>query len=115
MRTMVRICPPRGEPSQSWRSFLRRRRRRRQVKRRGHSAATIAALISASSTAVYRSVVAIEAALQVCAACPVLARCREWVLSLRPAERPTGVVGGLVIGWRGRRRHGSGEVNGLAS
>jgi hypothetical protein len=34
-------------------------------------------------------------ALALCRHCPVLARCRDWVLSLDPADEPLGVVGGM--------------------
>lgn len=34
-------------------------------------------------------------ALAYCRHCPILTRCREWVLSLDPADEPLGVVGGM--------------------
>lgn len=40
-------------------------------------------------------------ALRVCASCPVLARCRDWLESLPPRERPAGVVAGAVQPERG--------------
>lgn len=36
-------------------------------------------------------------ALELCARCPALARCREYVDSLKPSQRPRGVVAGRVI------------------
>ena len=47
-------------------------------------------------TAMYR-----RQAVETCAECPALERCREWVLSMPRNARPEGVVGGLVI----TRRH----------
>lgn len=38
----------------------------------------------------------VEAARDVCRACPVWNRCREWVLSLPPREDVTGMAGGLT-------------------
>ena len=32
-----------------------------------------------------------------CHRCPVESACREWVLSLPPADRPRGVVGGVHV------------------
>ncbi len=36
-------------------------------------------------------------AIEICAGCPVLARCAAWVATLEPSERPRGVVAGQVI------------------
>lgn len=41
-------------------------------------------------------------ALRVCASCPVLNACRDWLNSLPPRERPAGVVAGAVYTERGR-------------
>lgn len=41
-------------------------------------------------------------ALRLCAACPVLTRCRAWFTSLPIAHRPRGVVAGQVITSNGR-------------
>jgi hypothetical protein len=35
-------------------------------------------------------------AVKVCATCPVLQRCRAWVIGLAPRERPPGVTAGLI-------------------
>ena len=44
----------------------------------------------------------LETALQLCAGCPVLSECRQWVASLEWWQRLTGVVAGaLVIPKRG--------------
>lgn len=43
-----------------------------------------------------------EDALWACSRCPVLGACREWVTGLPAAQRPQGVVGGLVVADRGR-------------
>ena len=40
---------------------------------------------------------AANAALALCAGCPVLAACREWIEGLPADERPSGVVGGVFI------------------
>ena len=40
---------------------------------------------------------ALQPALAVCSRCPVLAVCRQWVLSLPDDQRPRGLVGGLVV------------------
>ncbi len=37
---------------------------------------------------------ALNAALSVCSSCPALDPCRDWFTSLRPSERPEGVVAG---------------------
>jgi hypothetical protein len=39
----------------------------------------------------------LEAALQLCAHCPALVLCRRWVNSLKPWERPVGVVAGTLL------------------
>jgi hypothetical protein len=35
-------------------------------------------------------------AIRVCAHCPVLHRCSEWIASLPPSGRPYGVTAGLI-------------------
>lgn len=37
-----------------------------------------------------------RAALELCAGCPVLAACGAWVASLRPKDRPAGVIAGRI-------------------
>ena len=37
-----------------------------------------------------------EQALQLCAACPCLQRCRDWFTSLPKRDRPHGVVAGVL-------------------
>ena len=39
-------------------------------------------------------------AVKICEACPALERCRRWVDGLEPAERPRGVVAGVVVSYR---------------
>jgi hypothetical protein len=46
----------------------------------------------------------IEQAREVCAACPVLRRCREWTLSLPPSKDVAGVAGGLTAEERHKAR-----------
>lgn len=36
-------------------------------------------------------------AVQLCAGCPSLDRCRTWVDGLKPSRRPTGVVAGRIV------------------
>jgi len=36
-------------------------------------------------------------ALRICKRCPALDDCRSWVSGMDPAQRPAGVVGGLVF------------------
>lgn len=35
-------------------------------------------------------------ALNLCSRCPALDQCRDWVESLRPAQRPIGVIAGQI-------------------
>jgi WhiB family transcriptional regulator, redox-sensing transcriptional regulator len=42
-----------------------------------------------------------ERALAVCASCPALGPCEEWLRRLEPRERPRGVVAGRIIKSRG--------------
>ena len=44
-----------------------------------------------------------ETALQLCAACPVLAACRAWFTSLPVRDRPIGVVAGRLVTKRSAR------------
>jgi hypothetical protein len=39
---------------------------------------------------------AIGAAIEICNLCPEMSRCGEWLNSLRPKDRPLGVVAGRV-------------------
>jgi WhiB family redox-sensing transcriptional regulator len=41
-----------------------------------------------------------QAALQICAHCPELTRCRDWVDSLPASQRPLGVIAGRIITFR---------------
>ena len=38
-----------------------------------------------------------RAALEVCADCPVLRLCADWIAALPPADRPGGVVAGQIL------------------
>ncbi len=42
-------------------------------------------------------------ALELCARCPSLGRCRDWLDSLPRSKKPRGVVAGLVVGDRPSR------------
>jgi hypothetical protein len=44
-----------------------------------------------------------KAAEAVCAGCPVLAQCAQWVDGLPKSQRPRGVVGGRLTDLQGRR------------
>jgi hypothetical protein len=39
----------------------------------------------------------LETALRLCAGCPVLSQCRQWVASLEWWQRPTGIVAGTLV------------------
>ena len=43
-----------------------------------------------------------EDALFACSRCPALGACRAWVEGLPAKQRPVGVIGGVVVGERGR-------------
>lgn len=54
-------------------------------------------------------------ALDVCAACPVLAECSRWVMPLNEYSDPGGVCGGMTERRRKSIRHGSAIRNGMSA
>jgi hypothetical protein len=39
----------------------------------------------------------LETALQLCASCPALSQCKQWMAGLERAERPLGVMAGVLV------------------